>query len=157
MALAKMWLEKPPERGRRWRLLHYPKKGDGADVRVGECVADEEDDERVGWEVAHLPGIGAYGLDSWRIFCRDRLRGVEVKDEADGEWARVVPGDKELRAYLRWRWLKLGWVWNPITGERTKASEDVLRAAREGGVMVEGENGNLEVGVVKDDEKKETI
>jgi len=27
------------------------------------------------------------------------------------EWMRVVPKDKELRAFLRWKWLKEGWNW----------------------------------------------
>jgi len=140
------------------------------------------------WEIAHLPGVGAYAIDSWRIFCRDVLRGVttgwdgedaralaalrtgssgkncrsananghdadpdvdadarddemrtgqsspnrhsELKSEGQNlckfepEWMRVLPLDKELRAYLRWKWLKKGWVWDQLTGTKRRA-EDV--------------------------------
>ena len=139
-------------------MLNYPGKGDGRDVRKGECLG--EGDERVGWEVGHLPGVGAYGLDCWRIFCRDELRGggdvvllqnvpeeaasgdgVAAAGEEMGEWTRVLPLDKELRAYLRWRWLRVGWVWDPLRGGKRKAEGWELVEAGKGGVMVEGEEG----------------
>lgn len=166
--LAKAWLERPPEKGKRYRVLHYPEKGDGKDVKPAEIL--EEDDERVGWEVGQLPGIGAYAIDSWRIFCRDELRGLPHDPpqnpdthpkkenensndttasqafEMQGEWTRVLPLDKELRAYLRWRWLRNGWIWNPLTGEKTRASEEQMEVAREGGVICEGESGDVVVG-----------
>lgn len=181
-AFARRWLEAPPCVERRYRRHNYPGKGDGGDVRPGEVLGLE--DERVGWEVAHLPGVGAYALDSWRIFGRDELRGlagrggrgkgkakeevgekgvvelgekimadqdsvIEVKvergeevkmtpgkvaevegaeeDEDDGdpgEWRLVVPGDKELRKYLVWRWRRCGWVWDPMTGKRRRLRRD---------------------------------
>ena len=153
VTVARAWLEHPPARGKRYRCLHYPKKGDGSDVKRKEIVADETEDPRVGWEVAHLPGLGAYAFDSWRIFCRDSLRGVELVSEErigeedeieeDGksqpEWTRVVPMDKELRAYLKWRWLKAGWIWDPLTGNRERATADKLTAFEAGGVTMEGE------------------
>ncbi|KAI4144955.1 MAG: hypothetical protein L6R39_003965, partial [Caloplaca ligustica] len=109
IALAKAWLEHPPAKDKRWRRLHYPCLGDGKDIRSGEePIADETVDGRVAWEVGHLPGIGAYGIDSWRIFCRDELRGLGTAalpdlpplDDCDGmerveeeemqkEWTRV--------------------------------------------------------------------
>lgn len=46
-------------------------------------------------------------MDSWRIFCCDEFRGNGDRDE----WRRVVPKDKELRAYCRWRWAKEGIRW----------------------------------------------
>ncbi|KAL8935485.1 MAG: hypothetical protein Q9211_004682 [Gyalolechia sp. 1 TL-2023] len=161
IALAKAWLVHPPAKGRRWRRLHYPKVGDGKDIKGnGEAIGDETEDTRVAWEVGHLPGIGAYGIDSWRIFCRDQLRGFgtaalpalpadgseesrkEVEDEEmKKEWTRVLPMDKELRAYLRWRWLRLGWEWDPKTGERKRAEEKVVRGAEGGGVICEGDRG----------------
>ena len=160
IALAKAWLEHPPVRGKRWRRLHYPMLGNGKDIKSSEePIADEEEDARMAWEVGHLPGIGAYGIDSWRIFCRDDLRGLgpsvlpELGDggeearkmieeeEIKREWTRVVPTDKELRAYLRWRWLRLGWEWDPKTGERRRAEEKVVREAESGGVIYEGEGG----------------
>lgn len=153
--LAKTWLVAPPEKGKRYRKLHYPKKGDGRDVGAEECIDD--DDPRVAWEIAHLPGVGAYAIDSWRIFCRDRLRGVASDWKGNGaeegfipEWKRVLPMDKELRAYLTWMWLKEGWVWDRETGERTRASEKMMRAAKKGGLAYE-QDGNwvLEMSPVK--------
>ncbi|KAL8857724.1 MAG: hypothetical protein Q9178_005759 [Gyalolechia marmorata] len=166
IALANAWLEHPPTKAKRWRRLHYPNLGDGKDIKSSEePIADQSEDPRVAWEVGHLPGIGAYGIDSWRIFCRDELRGLGTaalpEFPADGgdegskkrieeeemvrEWTRVIPLDKELRAYLRWRWLRLGWDWDPKTCERRKAEEKVMKAAESGGVICEGDQGwNLE-------------
>jgi len=91
------------------------------DVGPREVLALE--DPRVGWEVAHLPGVGPYALDSWRIFARDEMRGVVVGVDAgvegeEAEWRRVVPEDKELRPYLKWRWRCEGWDWDPLTGRK---------------------------------------
>ena len=105
-------------------------------------------------------GIGAYAIDSWRIFCRDELRGLPTglpkeltpeakEEELQKEWTRVLAGDKELRAYLRWRWLRNGWEWDPITGERKKGDESELAKADKGGVMYEGDGGDMVVGTVK--------
>ncbi|KAL8706970.1 MAG: hypothetical protein Q9201_000018 [Fulgogasparrea decipioides] len=161
IALAKAWLEHPPTKGKRWRRLHYPILGDGKDIKSSEePIADETEDARVAWEVGHLPGIGAYGIDSWRIFCRDELRscgtGALPETREDGneewrrtieeqetkkEWTKVLPTDKELRAYLRWRWLRLGWEWNSKTGERRRAEEKIVEEAAKGGVICEGEKG----------------
>ncbi|GLA14420.1 hypothetical protein AnigIFM62618_000799 [Aspergillus niger] len=156
ITLAQTWLAFPPTKGKRYRKLHYPCKGDGRDIGLHESIAD--DDARVGWEIAHLPGVGPYSLDSWRIFCRDELRGLASNWRGHGastahfspEWKSVLPQDKELRAYLTWMWLKEGWVWDRHTGERTPASERVMRAARRGGVAHE-EDGNwvLEMSPVK--------
>lgn len=146
--LAQMWVEKPPQKGQRYRRLHYPKKNDGRDVKPDEPISD--DDPRVAWEIAHLPGAGAYAIDSWRIFCRDELRGLPtgfprtlspamIDEELQKEWSRVLPLDKELRAYLRWRWLRLGWNWNSLTGERHGVESDFLDKIRGGGVSLEGD------------------
>ncbi|KAF2203263.1 DNA glycosylase, partial [Delitschia confertaspora ATCC 74209] len=118
IALAKAWMVAPPCKERRYRKLHYPSRGCGADVKPGEVLGLE--DKREGWEVAHLPGMGAYALDSFRIFYRDRLRGVDGDNGNESEWKRVVPKDKDLKAYLKWRWAKDGWKWNEVTGERMR-------------------------------------
>lgn len=144
ISLAQTWLAAPPVKGKRYRKLHYPNKMDGRDVGPNECVSDE--DPRVAWEISHLPGVGAYAIDSWRIFCRDELRGLTTDWKGSGaeegfnpEWKSVHPMDKELRAYLTWMWLKEGWVWNRETGQRRLASAKVMRAARRGGVAHEEE------------------
>jgi methyl-CpG-binding domain protein 4 len=140
--MAKMWLKGGPEKGKRYRKLNYPVRGDGRDVLADEFIEDE--DNRVAWEIAHLPGLGPYSHDSWRIFCRDRLRGLSDSWNGEGglkglepEWKRVLPTDKELRAYLTWMWLKEGWLWNMETGERKKADEAFLERARGGGIVQE--------------------
>lgn len=170
---AKIWLEDPPVKGRRYKVLGYPQEGDGKDVKKGEVLADEESgEERVGWEIGHMTQ-GPYALDSWRIFCRDKLRGLadgwnsesaesrsllpnnssspnplpsENRTSGEGkafqpEWMRVLPLDKELRAYLRWMWLKEGFEWDPFTGEKEVASPELINAAMEGRLEWDEEGG----------------
>ena len=142
-------------------MLHYPKRDDGKNVGPGDII--NEEDDRVAWEIGQLPGIGVYAIDSWRIFCRDELRGLPTglpkeltaeskDDESTKEWTRVLAGDKELRAYLRWRWLRNGWEWDPVTGERKKANENELAKAGKGGVIYEGKDGDMMVGDAKGEE-----
>jgi endonuclease III len=160
VAMAKVWVEKPPECGKRYKKQNYPSKGDGRDVGNAEVLDDN--DRRVAWEISHLPGLGPYSHDSWRMFCRDKLRdlaknwngeGAENPDSFEPEWKRVVPLDKELRAWLTWMWLKEGWVWNKETGERTKASEELMSMARGGGIVVEEKDSrHLTVKTVQEDE-----
>jgi hypothetical protein len=129
LALARDWLADAPRLGARRRTLGYPFAGAGADVGRAEVLGDG--DPRAGaLEVAHLRGLGAYAWDSWRIFCRDVLRGVATGWNGEGaaaaggegafepEWKRVQPMDKELRAFLNWMWLKEGLAWDPDTGEK---------------------------------------
>ncbi|OCH91371.1 hypothetical protein OBBRIDRAFT_728855 [Obba rivulosa] len=56
--------------------------------------------------VSHLPGSGPYALDSYRIFC-----------EGAAAWESVLPSDKELIKYLKWKWAfnKLR-QWDPSLG-----------------------------------------
>lgn len=102
IALANAWLAAPPCKERRYRKLHYPSRGCGSDVKPGEVLMPE--DERDGWEIAHLPGMGAYALDSYRIFYRDKLRGIKITSDVEPEWKRVMADDKDLKAYLKWKW-----------------------------------------------------
>ncbi len=147
--MAKTWLKGTPEKGKRFRKSNYPVKGDGRDILAEETVEDE--DSRIAWEISYLPGLGPYSHDSWRIFCRDELRGLSeswngegAADNFEPEWKRVLPTDKELRAYLTWMWLKEGWIWNKETGQRTKADEKLLERARGGGIVQEQqENDHL--------------
>ena len=148
IALAQTWQTNPPVKNKRYRRIHYPGRGDGKDIGQNEVVDDE--DHRSAWEVAHLPGVGAYSIDSWRMFCRDELRELAKDWKGTGaltsgfvpEWKSVLPRDKELRAYATWMWLKEGWVWDRLTGDLTPASEKMLIAAKKGGVVYE-EGGNL--------------
>ncbi|KGO77704.1 Gamma-glutamyltranspeptidase [Penicillium italicum] len=156
ITLAQTWLSDPPNKSKRYRKLHYPRKLDGRNVGREECI--DEEDLRVAWEIAHLPGVGAYSLDSWRIFCRDELRGKASDWKGTDatevgfvpEWKCVLPHDKELRAYLSWMWLKEGWIWDYSTGDLTLASDKMMKAAQSGGVARE-EEGNwvLETSPVK--------
>ncbi|KAJ5166743.1 uncharacterized protein N7482_005524 [Penicillium canariense] len=147
IAIAQLWETDPPAKNKRYRKLHYPRKLDGRDITADEYIDDE--DPRAAWEIAHLPGVGAYSLDSWRIFCRDELRGLATDWKgtdaaAHGfvpEWKSVLPQDKELRAYLTWMWLKEGWVWDCHSGDLTPAGDKTLRAAQREGVAHE-EDGN---------------
>ncbi|RDW77134.1 hypothetical protein BP6252_05187 [Coleophoma cylindrospora] len=134
---AKIWLENPPMKGKRYGVRDYPSKGDGRDVKKDEILDDG--DERLGWEIGHMTQ-GPYAIDSWRIFCRDICRGLALGWNGEGvedksfqpEWMRVLPLDKELRAYLRWMWLKEGFEWDPFTGEKEIASEELQKAAMAG-------------------------
>ena len=50
------------------------------------------------------------------------------------EWMRVLPADKELRACLRWMWMREGWEWDPVSGERSVLREEMRKAVDEGRV-----------------------
>ena len=146
--LAHAWLEHPPTLGKRYRRLHYPSWDDGRDISKDEEPISD-DDVRAAWEIAHLPGVGEYALDSWRIFCRDTLRGHSTglkprtddgfAEEQRQEWTRVLPKDKELRAYLRWRWLRLRYLWNPIDGHKVKVAPEIVAKLENGSIKSYGE------------------
>ncbi|KAJ4271893.1 hypothetical protein NW762_000602 [Fusarium torreyae] len=109
--------------------------------------SEGEDEDLETWEIGHLTQ-GKYAIDSWRIFCRDELLGRATdwngggrEPEFQPEWMRVRPDDKELRAYLRWMWMKEGWEWNPVSGERTVLREEMCRAVNEGRVKYDDEGG----------------
>ncbi|KAL1304945.1 hypothetical protein AAFC00_003856 [Neodothiora populina] len=153
--LAEIFVDDPPRKARRHRTLHYPQPEDGKRIKDGKKtspkqIVEEDSDEIDGFlEIGHLYGAGPYAWDSWRIFCRDVLRGVAEGYNGEGvegynivgsksqctfepEWKRVVPKDKELRACLRWMWLREGWDWDPLTGEKVPASVQKMRAASQG-------------------------
>lgn len=102
------------------------------------------------WEIGHITH-GAYAIDSWRIFCRDVLLGRAEDWKGKGreatfqpEWMRVLPDDKELRAFLRWMWMKEGWWWDPRNGEKQVLSEKMRIAVNEGRVDYDND-GNLHI------------
>lgn len=163
---AERWVERPPEKGRRFGVKGYPYPlssfSPRREVKAGEEFGAEDDDlegekDAVGdardravgcaWEIGHLTG-GPYALDSWRIFCRDVLLGRAEDWMGKGavpgfqpEWMRVLPRDKELRACLRWMWMREGWAWDPVTGDREPLSEEVRRAVDEGRVGYDDTGG----------------
>ena len=140
IALAEAWVAAPPCKERRYRRLHYPNRGHGLDVKPDEIL--ELDDEREGWEIAHLPGMGPYALDSYRIFYRDRLKEVE---DGEPEWKRVLPLDKDLKPYLKWRWAQDGWDWDELTGERRELGpEEVERVKAEAAVRSVNDAGTTQ-------------
>lgn len=148
---ARIWLERAPAKNVRYGVKNYPRPGDGSDIRAGEELAPEEHNSRTSaWEIGHMTQ-GAYAIDSWRIFCRDVLlgraqdwKGKGREGEFQPEWMRVLPQDKELRAYLRWMWMQEGWAWDPGTGDKEVLSEQLRSAVNEGRVAWDN-TGNLEI------------
>ncbi|KAH8108665.1 DNA glycosylase [Phellopilus nigrolimitatus] len=67
--------------------------------------------------VSHLPGCGPYALDSYRIFCMP-----------DEEWKKVMPTDKELIRYIKWKWAFEGCRWEPVNGLVAPLDSDYLEA-----------------------------
>lgn len=162
---ARTFLDDPPVKGKRYRVEHYPTKNAHAGIKKSEVLSDEDVREGA-WEIGHLTK-GPYAIDSWRIFCRDELRGLakgwngeEAKDEGfQPEWMRVLPKDKELRAFLRWCWLREGWVWDAETGEREIARKELVKAVNDGRVVWEwqGKDGKGDwriLGKCEDDKKE---
>lgn len=152
--MARTWIQQPPLRDVRFRTPNYPTRNSSKGIRPHEVLNDADPREGA-FEIAHLPGVGDYALDSWRIFCRDRLRGVALGFDGEGregdedfeaEWKRVLPQDKELRAFLRWMWLREGWQWDPDTGEKNVATEEVMREAMGGDACGVGEDEALVTG-----------
>ncbi|KAJ4303694.1 hypothetical protein N0V90_002595 [Kalmusia sp. IMI 367209] len=116
--MANVWVAAPPCPERRYGRRNYPKKGSNKNVKDRELL--EPNDEREGWEIGHLPGVGEYALDSYRLFGRDRLRGLQSDGQVEPEWKRVVPADKELAPYVRWKWAQEGWEYDLTTGVRVR-------------------------------------
>ncbi|KAL1880521.1 hypothetical protein VTK73DRAFT_5721 [Phialemonium thermophilum] len=100
------------------------------------------------WEIGHITQ-GSYAIDSWRIFCRDVLLGRAEDWMGKGreptfqpEWMRVLPADKELRAYLRWMWMREGWDWDPETGSGSVLTEEMQLAVEDGRISYD-DKGDL--------------
>ncbi|KAJ0107923.1 hypothetical protein J7T55_007135 [Diaporthe amygdali] len=134
-------------------------KGDGVVGSPDSSDSSKENDPQAkttarghgtAWEIGHLT-TGRYALDSWRIFCRDVLLGRAQDWKGKGrdgtfqpEWMRVLPEDKELRACLRWMWMREGWEWDPKTGEKTPLREEMRLAVDEGRVAYDNQ-GQLQI------------
>ncbi|KAK5990697.1 hypothetical protein PT974_08966 [Cladobotryum mycophilum] len=153
---ARAFLEQPPKAGVRYRVRNYDRRVASPPRELSSDSGDEAlltpdaTEDLEAWEIGHMTQ-GKYALDSWRIFCRDQLLG-RVEDwngkgrepEFQPEWMRTRPNDKELRAYLRWMWMREGWEWDPLTGERTVLRDEMRRAVNEGRVEYD-ETGALRI------------
>ncbi|KAG5938300.1 hypothetical protein E4U60_001418 [Claviceps pazoutovae] len=152
------FLEAPPTAGILHRVRNYDARDDLLDSGDASCVNPNASltpntsagkASRNSWEIGHMTQ-GRYTLDSWRIFCRDALlgraqdwkgRGREADTSFQPEWMRVMPRDKELRAYLRWMWMREGWEWDPVTGERATLRAELRAAIDEGRVDYDSQGG----------------
>lgn len=135
---ARAFMQTPPQANVRYSVKHY----DARDLDIDDVSADTQT-----WEIGHMTQ-GKYALDSWRIFCRDELlsraedwNGKGREGAFQPEWMRVMPTDKELRAYLRWMWMREGWEWDPTTGEKTVLRDEMRMAVDEGRVEYDDTGG----------------
>ncbi|OSC97367.1 hypothetical protein PYCCODRAFT_1528785 [Trametes coccinea BRFM310] len=111
IALSQMYVEDPPvpERLRPSRgKMRLPCSSEGGltDVKYPPTP------------ISHLPGCGPYALDSYRIFCT-----------GDDQWKSVLPRDKELVKYLRWKWAFEEYRrWDPHRGPGDTIDLDYIRS-----------------------------
>ncbi|QUC17920.1 uncharacterized protein UV8b_02161 [Ustilaginoidea virens] len=160
---AAAFVNAPPTREKLYQVKKYDKRDVGTistqcsfqpgqlDRVSGQSTACNDGQVAMdAWEIGHITQ-GKYTLDSWRIFCRDELlgRAEDWKGEGRGpdfqpEWTRVRPHDKELRAYLRWMWMRAGWEWDPATGERKALGCELREAVNEERVGYD-DSGGLQI------------
>ncbi|KAI5116999.1 hypothetical protein M0805_002668 [Coniferiporia weirii] len=115
VSLSSFYLSDPPcpDRPRPSRASFFYLQSDGRTKQVRKVKYPPT-------PISHLPGAGAYALDSYRIFC------------APGdEWKSVLPMDKELIRYLKWKWAFEGCRWEPIRGLVAPLDADYLEALPE--------------------------
>ncbi|KAF4472715.1 5-methylcytosine G T mismatch-specific DNA glycosylase [Fusarium albosuccineum] len=150
---ARGFLTNPPRAGKTYKVKNYDRRDFDPsavflqDINHSTSSSEEDGDDTDAWEIGHLTK-GKYAIDSWRIFCRDQLLGRATDWNGGGqipefqpEWMRVRPSDKELRAYLRWMWMKEGWEWDPVSGEHYVLREELQRAVNEGRVEYDDTGG----------------
>ena len=151
---ANAFLHQPPVAGVCYKVSNYhPREVNSSATEFvdnGNCQVNLNQANLQTWEIGHMTQ-GKYALDSWRIFCRDELlgraqdcNGAGREPEFQPEWMRVLPTDKELRAYLRWMWMREGWEWDPVTGDRTVLRPNLERAVNDGLVEYD-ETGGLRI------------
>ncbi|KAK1810150.1 hypothetical protein LTR12_015479 [Friedmanniomyces endolithicus] len=144
--MAKIWVSQPPDVGKRFQTRNYPTHGDHRQFLKQKVIESDSSNCAGALEIGHLPGCGSYAYDSWRIFCRDVLRGVAEDYRGKGaategfepEWMRVLPVDKELRVTVKWMWLREGWIWDPENGEKRRATDEEIENGRRGEMELVG-------------------
>lgn len=149
----RIWMDNPPAAGKVHRVRKYDHRDIPSYIEASDEVLEDapgggmltpkknnKDEDLDAWEIGHMTQ-GKYALDSWRIFCRDRLlgraegwNGEGARPEFQPEWCRVRPADKELRAYLRWMWMREGFEWDPVTGDKSVLRPEMMKAVNEGRV-----------------------
>lgn len=134
---ARCFVENPPRPGMCYRVRNYDRREEAGrqswlDDPGGSGGPTSDDTEA--WEIWTCNG--KYAIDSWRVYCRDEMlgraedwNGACREPEFQPEWMRVMAQDKELRAYLRWMWMREGWEWDPTTGRAVR----LARGDEEGG------------------------
>ncbi|KAG5936588.1 hypothetical protein E4U53_000190 [Claviceps sorghi] len=160
---ASLFQEAPPMAGSLHQVRNYDKRDDASGSEDMHVIGLQPQDQTLdalpmadspvgkasmeAWEIGHMTQ-GKYTLDSWRIFCRDKLlgraedwNGKGREPEFQPEWMRVMPQDKELRAYLRWMWMREGWEWDPVTGERRVLRPELQLAVNEHRVEYDDQGG----------------
>jgi hypothetical protein len=156
---ARLFISNPPCAGKVYRVKNYDQRDidvslanaqpDTTEATSLNTLSPAKDDQQhpEAWEIGHMTQ-GKYALDSWRIFCRDELlgrakdwKGKGRKGDFQPEWMRVLPDDKELRAYLRWMWMREGWEWDPLTGERVPLRQEMKDAVNDGRVEYDDTGG----------------
>ncbi|KAI1493730.1 hypothetical protein F5X96DRAFT_666485 [Biscogniauxia mediterranea] len=139
---ARLWMENPPRPGVRYAVKNYDADGTisrSPNVDNGGGDNNDEDDVKAStaesaWEIGHMTQVLGRAVD-WR---------GEATTTFQPEWMRVRPEDKELRACLRWMWMREGWDWDPRTGDREILSEETRRAVQERRVAWD-EGGGLKI------------
>ncbi|KAJ7492488.1 DNA glycosylase [Mycena latifolia] len=97
ISLSRAYLQDPPS--------HRDERSSRA---VGAPISPRKREKYPPTPISHLPGAGAYALDSYRIFC---------SGPRSEEWKEVNPSDKELIKYLKWKWAAVeNKQWAPGTG-----------------------------------------
>ncbi|KAM9878339.1 methyl-CpG binding domain-containing protein 4 [Verticillium dahliae] len=144
---ARSWVETPPQPGVVYRVRGYDRREVPGELPLDATTPTDNREAGDAWEIGHMTQ-GKYALDSWRIFCRDELlgraqdwNGLGAPPEFQPEWMRVRPDDKELRACLRWMYMKEGWEWDPTTGEKTVLRPEMERAVNESRVEYDDAGG----------------
>ena len=88
-------------------------------------------------EVAHLPGVGEYASDAWRLFCREAFyasAGVRVAEQ----WRSLRPNDRILLRYVQRRRREAAAAQATPTAESLTSRLDALQISHDSPSPLEG-------------------